>query len=167
MSRFRGSFGGSLARNLRQLHETGSSVGLGDSELLKRYAFERDESAFESLVERHGPMVRRVCRRLLNDPSDVEDAVQATFLVLVRKAGRVRRPDLLGNWLYGVACRVSAQARSNAIRRRDGLESIVSTSDPVMACRASTQRGGDPVIDEQWVLWCIRSAEPSLAGVIA
>ena len=70
-----------------------------------------DESAFEALIARHGPMVLGVCRQLLRDPNDVDDAFQATFLVLVRKAGTLRRRDLLGNWLYGVAHRVATRAR--------------------------------------------------------
>ena len=70
----------------------------------------KDEEAFEALMARHGPMVLGVCRRVLDDPCDVEDAFQATFLVLVKKAGSLRDSDLLANWLYGVAHRVAARA---------------------------------------------------------
>ena len=83
----------------------------------------RDESAFEALVARHGPMVLGVCRQLLRDPNDVDDAFQATFLVLVRKAGTLRRCDLLGNWLYGVAYRVALRARSLTARRIGSIRS--------------------------------------------
>ena len=72
-------------------------------------------------MARHGPMVLGVCRQLLRDPNDVDDAFQATFLVLVRKAGTLRRCDLLGNWLYGVAYRVAMRARSQAARRIGSL----------------------------------------------
>ncbi len=76
------------------------------------------ESAFNVLLERHGPMVLAVCRRILSDPHDAEDAFQATFLVLVRKAGSVRKRDSIADWLYGVARRVSAHARTDSARRR-------------------------------------------------
>src|SRR5438270_7547783 len=80
-------------------------AGLSDAELLEGFISRRDGAYFEALVRRHGPMVLGVCRRVLRDPHDADDAFQATFLVLVRKAGALRRPELLGNWLYGVACR--------------------------------------------------------------
>jgi RNA polymerase sigma factor (sigma-70 family) len=87
-----------------------------EAELLDRFARIRDESAFALLVERHGPMVLSVCRHFLSDPNDVDDAFQATFLVLVRKAAGLRHKELLGNWLYGVACRVAQRARSQGTR---------------------------------------------------
>jgi RNA polymerase sigma factor (sigma-70 family) len=90
-----------------------------DSQLLKRFASQQDEAAFAALVRRHGPMVLAVCRRVLHDPHDAEDAFQATFLVLVRKAQLIARPELLGNWLYGVAYRVAVKARANAARRSE------------------------------------------------
>ena len=77
-------------------------------------------------MARHGPMVLGVCRQLLRDPNDVEDAFQATFLVLVRKAGSLRRRDLLGNWLYGVAYRVALPGpggRGASAARRAGRTS--------------------------------------------
>ncbi|WP_165070349.1 RNA polymerase sigma factor [Paludisphaera rhizosphaerae] len=90
-----------------------------DARLLHRFLHDRDESAFETLVDRHGPLVLSVCRRYLRDPRDVEDAFQATFLVLVRKGGDLRDRDALASWLYGVARRVALRARSNALTRRD------------------------------------------------
>ncbi|MDG3007039.1 sigma-70 family RNA polymerase sigma factor [Paludisphaera mucosa] len=90
----------------------------GDGDLLERFQAGRDEAAFETLVTRHGPMVRGVCRRLLRDPHDADDAFQATFLVLARKGDRLRDPDRLGPWLYGVATRVASRARARAFRRR-------------------------------------------------
>jgi RNA polymerase sigma factor (sigma-70 family) len=89
-----------------------------DEQLLHRFVANRDEAAFSALVSRHGPMVLGVCRQLVHDPNDVDDAFQATFFVLVRKAGAIRKPELLGNWLYGVAFKVAARARANAGRRR-------------------------------------------------
>src|SRR5215212_3258494 len=105
--------------HLRTLFATGTASGLTDAQLLERVvtasaAARAAESAFEALVARHGPMILGVCRRALDDPRDVEDAFQATFLVLVRKAGTVRVDDSLGRWLYGVSRRVARRAREAA-----------------------------------------------------
>ena len=113
----RGQFSGALIQQLDRLFQQGTVAGLSESELLERFARGHDESAFEAILARHGPMVLGVCRQLLRDPNDVDDAFQATFLVLVRKAGTLRRCDLLGNWLYGVAYRVATRARVLAARR--------------------------------------------------
>src|SRR5262245_18926159 len=93
-------------------------AGLDDGDLVRLYVRRRDEAAFEALVRRHGPMVLGVCRRLLHDAHDAEDAFQAVFLVLVRKAASLRTPGMVGNWLYGVACRTALEARKAAARRR-------------------------------------------------
>jgi RNA polymerase sigma factor (sigma-70 family) len=89
-----------------------------DPQLLERFLRRRDEDAFAALVRRHGPMVLAVCRRLLTDTHDAEDAFQAVFLVLARKASSLGRPEHLGNWLYGVAYRTALKARSHAAHRR-------------------------------------------------
>jgi RNA polymerase sigma factor (sigma-70 family) len=93
-----------------------------DGELLTRFAARRDEAAFAALMRRHGPMVLGVCRRVLADMHDADDAFQATFLILVRKAGSLSRPELLGHWLYGVAYRTAVRVRAQtaARRRREG-----------------------------------------------
>src|SRR4051794_38891206 len=108
---------GAVLRQIRRLFDGGSVAGMTEGQLLERFVSRRDEAAFEALVARHGPMVLGVCRRVLSDPNDVEDAFQATFLVLVKKAGTLRRRDLLGNWLYGVAFRVATRSRADAARR--------------------------------------------------
>src|SRR5438309_1496627 len=77
------------------------ALALSDAQLLERYVAVRDEVAFEALVRRHGPMVLGVCRRLLVNSYDAEDAFQATFLVLARKAPSVQPREKIGNWLYG------------------------------------------------------------------
>jgi RNA polymerase sigma factor (sigma-70 family) len=79
---------------------------------------QRDEAAFATLLRRHGPMVLGVCRRTLRNSHDAEDAFQATFLVLVRKASMIQPRDMVGNWLYGVACRTAMKARTMNTRRR-------------------------------------------------
>jgi RNA polymerase sigma factor (sigma-70 family) len=88
-----------------------------DRELLQRFSQHHDEDAFAVLVERHGPMVLGVCRRVLGCFQSAQDAFQATFLVLVRKAGAIDRPELLANWLHGVAARTARKARVLAARR--------------------------------------------------
>lgn len=92
--------------------------GVTDGELLERYRAGRDEAAFEALVRRHGPMVLGVCRRILGNHADAEDAFQATFLVLVRKAASIRRQGMVGNWLYGVAHHTALKAKTMQSRRR-------------------------------------------------
>src|SRR5262245_66144731 len=95
----------------------GDGVGLRDGELLGRYVDRRDEAALAALVNRHGPMVWGVCRRQLSR-HDAEDAFQATFIVLVRKAASIGQREAVGNWLYGVAHQTALQARRSAARRR-------------------------------------------------
>jgi hypothetical protein len=97
---------GDLGRHLGRLFGAGSAVGLTDGELLERFAHRRDEAAeaaFETLLARHGALVLTVCRQVLSDAHAAEDAFQATFLVLVRRAAslRVREPGSLGPWLHG------------------------------------------------------------------
>jgi RNA polymerase sigma factor (sigma-70 family) len=109
--------GGVLDR-LRKAALARDGCGLSDGQLLERYVAGRDEAAFEALVRRHGPMVWGVARRVAGNGPDAEDAFQATFLVLVRKAASLRSRELVGNWLYGVAYRTALKARTAAARRR-------------------------------------------------
>jgi RNA polymerase sigma factor (sigma-70 family) len=91
---------------------------LPDRDLLDRFVSACDEGAFTVLIERHGPMVLGVCRRALPNFHDAEDACQATFLVLARKAASVRKKTSLSNWLHGVACRAAANLKRDHARRR-------------------------------------------------
>jgi HlyD family secretion protein len=112
---------GSELRQIQALYSVGTFAGLGDGPLLERFATlhgEVAELAFAALVARHGPMVWRVCRRVLRDEHDAQDAFQATWLVLVRKAGSLRDPSSVGNWLFGVASRVALDARAASSRRQ-------------------------------------------------
>lgn len=118
-----------LNRVVRHLH----AAGPADRELLRRYVA-GDEPAFAALVGRHGPMVLRVCRRLLRHEQDAEDAFQATFLVLARRAGAVRRGEAVASWLHGVAHRVALRARRDAIRRR--AHELATPPAPPTASRA-------------------------------
>jgi serpin B len=107
-----------ILRHLRRAARPPGAGGPSDGELLERFAGRREEAAFEALLQRHGPMVWNVCCRVLANASDAEDAFQATFLVLVRKAKSIARRDSVGSWLHGVAYRVSLDARAAAARRR-------------------------------------------------
>jgi RNA polymerase sigma factor (sigma-70 family) len=112
----------SVGAGLRTLFEGGTVVGRSDGELLDLFLTTGGpaaELAFAALVERHGPMVWRVCRDTLRESNDADDAFQATFLVLVRRAGAIRKRSSLGPWLHGVALRVARSARRCAMRRRD------------------------------------------------
>jgi RNA polymerase sigma factor (sigma-70 family) len=106
-------------RPIDRLFGEGTLAGLSDARLLERYAAHRDELAFEALVRRHGSMVLNVCRRVLEDPNDAEDAFQAAFLLLARKARSIRVDGSVGGWLHRVAWRIALQVRSDAARRRD------------------------------------------------
>src|SRR5262249_26989691 len=90
---------------------------LTDGDLLERFLTRREEAAFALLVQRHGPMVLGVCRRVLHDRHTAEDAFQATFLILVRRATSIRKHESVGSWLHGVARRVAVKARAQAAAR--------------------------------------------------
>jgi RNA polymerase sigma-70 factor (ECF subfamily) len=109
---------GAAARDLQTLFGMGATGTLSDGQLLDRFVEGREEAVFEAIVRRHGPMVWGVCRRILRDHHDAEDAFQATFLVLARRAAAIMPRDKLGNWLYGVAHRVAMKARATRARRR-------------------------------------------------
>jgi RNA polymerase sigma factor (sigma-70 family) len=111
----------SIPRSLGALFDIGVVGDLSDGQLLERFTTghrEAAELAFHALVERHGPMVLQMCRRLLDDPNDAEDAFQATFLVLLRRAGEIRDRGSVSAWLHGVALRVASRARVESARRR-------------------------------------------------
>ena len=132
----------SLGRALRRtLIHLGGARPLTDRELLHRFVAEQDQAGFEEVVRRHGAMVLRVCQRLLGHAQDAEDAFQATFLVLVRKARSLRHGDRLGPWLYGVACRVAMKARGRAARAAaHRTEATDMIPDPTMPAEVPSGR---------------------------
>ena len=113
-----GGASGTALRHLRDLFSGRTVIGLTDGQLLERYTASNDGEAFEAPAARHGRMVLATCRALLRHDHDVEDAFQATFLVLARKARSVRSGDALGGWLRRVAYRVAVQASVEAKQRR-------------------------------------------------
>jgi C-terminal peptidase prc len=123
----------SVVRYLRKVTACQLASSSTDAVLLERFVSERDETAFEALLHRHGPMVLGLCRRVLRNAHDAEDAFQATFLVLVHKASSVRKLASLSSWLYGVAYRTALQARTELARRRvhEKRGAIMAFYDPV------------------------------------
>jgi RNA polymerase sigma factor (sigma-70 family) len=105
-----------------------------DTELLQRFADDNDEDAFAVLVGRYGPLVLGVCRRILRDNHDTEDAFQATFLVLARKAGTIHKHESLWSWLYKVAYRIALRARTGKVRRQ--------TQEKLAVQRVTTRQAG-------------------------
>src|SRR5262245_49342347 len=108
----------------------GGGAGLSDGQLLGLYVEQRDAAAFDALVRRHGPMVLGVCRRVLNNCHDADDAFQATFLVLVRRAAAVSPREMVGNWLYGVAYQTAIKARALAARRAVRERPMIEMPEP-------------------------------------
>jgi RNA polymerase sigma factor (sigma-70 family) len=129
---------GAALRQINRLFADGAVTGLSDAQLLERFVGRRDATSFEALVARHGPMVLSVCRGILRDPNDADDAFQATFLILVKKAGTIGGRVVLGGWLYRVAHRVAIQAniaaaRRNACEREAGqMKTASATFGPVI-----------------------------------
>ncbi len=119
-----------------------------DECLLRDYLVSQDAGAFAAIMRRHGGMVSGVCRRVLGREQDVEDAFQATFLVLLRKAPSLSKPNLLGNWLYGVAYRISSKIRSANIRQRTREARVVDLPAPLANDDASW-RDLRPVFDDE------------------
>src|SRR5262245_9842382 len=107
-----------VLRRLRRWVGVGPAEDESDSQLLEQFAARQDEAAFATLMQRHGPLVLSVCRRMLSDLDEVDDVFQATFVVLVRRAASLRREGSLGSWLYGVAYRIALKARARGARRR-------------------------------------------------
>jgi RNA polymerase sigma factor (sigma-70 family) len=120
----------SVVQTLRRATLAGDDGGRTDGQLLERYVRSREEAAFAALVRRHGPMVWGICRRMLSHVQDAEDAFQATFLVLVRKAASVTPREMVANWLYGVARHIALKARATTARRRGREKQVTAMPEP-------------------------------------
>lgn len=122
-----------VIQHLRRAVLPPGGAGLTDGQLLTDYVCRRDEAALAALVRRHGPMVWGVCRRVLSNYHDAEDAFQATFLVLVRRAASIASRELLANWLYGVAHQTASKARATAARRTVRERQVTGMPEPAAA----------------------------------
>ncbi|HKB39867.1 MAG TPA: RNA polymerase sigma factor, partial [Gemmataceae bacterium] len=118
-----------VLKHLRHLVVTGHVADLDDGQLLQLFARTRDEYAFGALVQRHGPLVHSVCRRVLGPGPDLEDVFQATFLVLARKARSIRKAASVGSWLHGVALRQALHLKAQLGRRHEGTLEAVTVID--------------------------------------
>ncbi len=130
---------------LDALFKFGVVGDLSDGQLVHRFMTARDgadQAAFAALVKRHGPMVLGVCRQVLHDADDAQDAFQATFLVLARKAGSLRKADSVACWLHGVALRIAMRARVEAARRR--------VHERRGAAFPASRTAADPAPPESW-----------------
>jgi RNA polymerase sigma factor (sigma-70 family) len=132
---------------LRRVVLRQADAPLTDGELLEQYVRHHDESAFEALLHRHGPMVLGVCRRVLANEADAEDAFQATFLVLVRKAGSIVPRALVGNWLYGVAHNTARKAKTMRGKRR--VQQLHATDEAPVKPRADDSPQLQALLDEE------------------
>jgi RNA polymerase sigma factor (sigma-70 family) len=128
-----------LLRHVRRLIGTSADAPASDGQLLDRFVAEKDPDAFAALMARHGGMVLGVCRRVLGHEQEAEDAFQATFLVLARKSGSIRRHDSLAGWLCRVAYRVAVTARARATRRRDLERQATDMARSVSPCDTAGQ----------------------------
>lgn len=118
--------------HLRRAALLQDGAGMSDGQLLEEYIRRREEAALAALVRRHGPMIWGVCRRVLHNYHDAEDAFQATFLVFVRKAASIDPPELLANWLYGVAHQTALKARATIAKRRARERQVREMPEPAV-----------------------------------
>jgi RNA polymerase sigma factor (sigma-70 family) len=139
---------GGLIGRLRTAALLSEGAGTTDGSLLERFVTGRDAAAFELLVRRHGPMVLGVCRRVTGHAQDAEDAFQATFLVLARRAASVRPRAAVGNWLYGVAYRTARRAKALAARRRAREKQVNDMPHPATQPPADAFQL-EPLLDEE------------------
>jgi RNA polymerase sigma factor (sigma-70 family) len=139
----------SVMNSLRRAVLAGCQADLTDGQLLENYLSRRDEAAVAALVRRHGPMVWGVCRRIARNHHDAEDAFQATFLVLVRKAASVRPREMVGNWLYGVARRTALKARATAAKRQARERQVQQMPEPATVPEPAPGHDLEALLDQE------------------
>jgi RNA polymerase sigma factor (sigma-70 family) len=137
-----------VVQHLRRAVLLREGAGLTDEQLLEDYISHREEAALAALVRRHGPLVWGVCRRVLRNHHDAEDAFQATILVLVRKAASIASRGLLANWLYGVAHQTAMKARATAARRKERERQVTEMPEPAVT-EKELWRDLQPLLDEE------------------
>src|SRR5579883_2299453 len=137
-----------VMRHLRRVMLRQDGAGWTDGQLLASFIDQKDEAAFEALVRRHGPMVFGVCRRVVRNHHDAEDAFQATFLVLARKAASVRPRERLANWLHGVALRTAMKANAMTAKRRGREKQVTEMPEPEAAQQDQWQ-DVQPLLDQE------------------
>lgn len=137
-----------VIQHLRSAVLRRDEAGAADGQLLECFLTQRDDAALAALVRRHGPMVWGVCRRVLQHHHDAEDAFQATFLVLVRRAASVEPREMVANWLYGVAYRTALKARSLAARRKGRERQVVEMPEPAVEAQ-EVWRDLEPLLDRE------------------
>jgi RNA polymerase sigma factor (sigma-70 family) len=123
--------------------------GMTDAQLLERFITRRDDAAFAALVRRHGPMVFGACRRLVHTHHDAEDAFQATFLILARKAASIQPPGMVANWLYGVAYHTALKARVARAKRHVKEKQVAIMPEPVAVPEEELWRDLKPLLDRE------------------
>ncbi len=137
-----------VIRHLRRAVQRQDAASRTDGQLLASFIDQKDEAAFEALVRRHGPMVFGVCRRVVGNHHDAEDAFQATFLVLARKASSVRPRERLANWLHGVALRTAMKAKALTAKRRGREKQVTEMPEPE-AAQQDQWRDLQPLLDQE------------------
>ena len=139
---------GGIIQRLRDVLSVRDAAGQSDGDLVRRFAAANDSAAFEMIVRRHGPMVLGVCRRLLQHGADADDAFQATFAILIRKAGTLSRPEQLAGWLFQVAYRTARRARGNRLRRQSNQLPLldVAVESPIAEI---VWRELQPILDDE------------------
>jgi RNA polymerase sigma factor (sigma-70 family) len=165
---------GTVLRHFRHLATSHAAEQLTDSQLLERYRLNHDQAAFGVLMERHGRLVWSVCRHVLRQEQDAEDAFQATFLVLALKAVSIRQAEAVGAWLYAAAYRCAMQLKRAAARRRAHEQRARTMAQPKTSCEESW-RELQALLDEElmrlpekyrapFVLCCLEGRSKSAAA---
>jgi RNA polymerase sigma factor (sigma-70 family) len=137
-----------LLRYVKRLSMAGDRASVTDGDLLKRFLATQDEDAFEALVRRHGPAVLAICRQVLGNAHDAEDAFQATFLVLLHKARTLSNPEVVGSWLCGTAYFTAKNARVGIARRRKHEERATNMAPSITTERTLTATELQPILEE-------------------